>query len=90
MKNRSKTFMDTNNLNKADAHPSAVSMLPSVGFVRLQQVLAVYPVSRSSWWAGIQKGLYPRGVQLAPRTTAWRVEEIRELINKVREKKTDA
>lgn len=54
--------------------------LPVQGFVRLCQILAVYPVGRSTWWAGVKSGRYPAPVKLGPRTTAWRVEDIRRLI----------
>lgn len=54
--------------------------LPETGFVRLPVVLAVYPVSKSTWWAGIKSGRFPAGVKLSESTTAWRVEEIRKLI----------
>jgi predicted DNA-binding transcriptional regulator AlpA len=37
-------------------------------------------VSKSSWWAGCKSGRYPSAVKLGPRTTAWRVSEIRALI----------
>ncbi len=58
--------------------------LPDVGFVRLPQVLAVFPVSRSTWWAGVKAGLYPKPVKLGPRVTAWRVEEVRALLSQAR------
>lgn len=54
--------------------------LPVEGYVRLPQVLSVFPISRSSWWAGVSAGRYPKPVKLGPRTTAWRVEDIRRLI----------
>ncbi len=54
--------------------------LPAQGFVRLPQILAVFPVGRSSWWAGVKSGRYPAAIKLGPRTTAWRVEDIRWLI----------
>ena len=38
------------------------------------------PVSKSTWWAGIKSGRYPKPVKLGPRITAWRVEDIRALI----------
>ena len=60
--------------------------LPDTGFVRLPTVLNVVPVSRASWWAGIKKGIYPRGHKLGPRTTAWRVEDLRDLINQLSSK----
>jgi predicted DNA-binding transcriptional regulator AlpA len=48
--------------------------------MRLRAVLTVFPVSRSAWWDGVKKGKYPAAVKLGPRTTAWRVEDIRRLI----------
>ncbi len=53
------------------------------GFLRLPEVLALIPVSRSGWWAGIQAGRYPRGIKLGPRTTAWRASEIRALAERL-------
>ena len=54
--------------------------LPQEGFVRLPQVLQIIPVGKSTWWAGIKSGRFPQGVKLSPRTTAWRVEDIRQLV----------
>jgi predicted DNA-binding transcriptional regulator AlpA len=58
--------------------------LPDTGFLRLPQVLKLFPVSRSSWWAGIREGRYPPGVKLGVRMTAWRAEDIRQLIEESR------
>jgi len=54
--------------------------LPEVGFVRMKNILVVFPVLASSWWAGVKSGRYPQPVKLSARTTAWKVEDIRELI----------
>ena len=64
--------------------------LPSTGFVRLHQIVGnkksgippVIPVCASTWWLGVASGKYPRPVKLGPKTTAWRVEDIRDLIAK--------
>ena len=59
--------------------------LPKTGFVRLTSILAPQgpiPVGRSTWWAGIKTGRFPKPVKLGPRTTAWKVEDIRALIEK--------
>lgn len=59
--------------------------LPEAGFVRLKKILAPagpIPVSKSTWWAGIKDGRFPKPVKLGPRTTCWRVEDIRRLIEK--------
>lgn len=54
--------------------------LPETGFMRLPAVLAVIPVSKSTWWAGVRSGRYPKAVKLGVKITAWRVEDIRALI----------
>jgi predicted DNA-binding transcriptional regulator AlpA len=69
---------------RLETGPSAPTKLPQTGFVRLPGVLAPdgpIPVSRSTWWAGIKDGRYPKPVKLGPRITAWRVEDIRALIS---------
>jgi predicted DNA-binding transcriptional regulator AlpA len=66
--------------------------LPETGFLRLAQIIgnskvqppipAIIPVSKSTWWAGVQSGRFPKPVRtLGLRITAWRVEDIRDLIN---------
>ena len=58
--------------------------LPETGFVRLVSIIAPngpIPVSKSTWWAGVKTGRYPKPVKLGPRITAWRVEDIRTLIH---------
>ena len=64
-------------------------VLPAEGFVRLGDVLKVVPVGRSSWWAGVAAGRYPSPVKLGPRTTAWRVDDIRRLIGELSEGRQD-
>lgn len=57
--------------------------LPEVGYLRLSQILNIIPISKSAWWEGCRSGLYPKPVKLGPRTTAWRVEDIRELMESI-------
>jgi len=57
------------------------STLPATGFLRLPAVLTFIPVARSTWWAGIKAGRYPAPVKLGPRMSAWRAEDIRNLIS---------
>ena len=57
---------------------------PKDGFVRLGSILAPkgpLPISRSSWWAGVAVGRYPKPVKLGPRITAWRVNDLRALMD---------
>ena len=57
--------------------------LPQTGFLRLPAIIAPHgfiPVSKSTWWAGIKSGRYPKPVKLSARVSAWRVEDIRAFI----------
>jgi predicted DNA-binding transcriptional regulator AlpA len=65
------------------------SSLPEIGFLRLPQILGsstnypLIPVSKSTWWAGIKTGRFPKPVKLGPRTSAWSVKDIRALIERL-------
>ncbi|MDL2279920.1 AlpA family phage regulatory protein [Desulfovibrio sp. OttesenSCG-928-G11] len=54
--------------------------IPTTGFLRLPQVLALIPISKSVWWEGCKTGRFPKPVKLGPRTTAWRAEDIAALM----------
>jgi len=51
--------------------------------VRIQDIIAPagpIPVGRSTWWAGVKDGRFPKPVKLGPRITVWRAQDIRALI----------
>lgn len=50
--------------------------VPVSGFIRLPEVLSLIPVSKSTFWAGVKNGRYPKPVKISPRCTAWRVKDI--------------
>jgi prophage regulatory protein len=55
------------------------------GYVRLADILAPagpLPIGKSTWWAGVRDGRYPKPIKLGPRITAWRVEDIRALMDR--------
>lgn len=63
--------------------------LPATGFVRLRQIIGdpernitpIIPVSRTTWFEGVKSGRFPKPVRLGPRCVAWRVEDIRALMD---------
>ena len=59
------------------------SNISTKGFLRLPEVLALVPVSKSTWWAGCKTGRFPKPVKLGQRTTAWRVADIAALLEKL-------
>jgi prophage regulatory protein len=64
--------------------------LPETGYLRISQIIgnnkinppipAIIPVGRSTWWQGVKDGRFPKPVKLGARTTAWKVEDIKNLI----------
>ena len=68
-----------------------INPLPEIGFVKLPQIIGdkekgiapIIPVSKTTWYDGIKNGIYPEPVRLSERSSAWRVEDIRELIRKL-------
>ena len=62
--------------------------LPETGFLRLAQIIGnpktgippIIPVCSSTWWSGVKSGRFPKPLKLGPRTTVWRAEDIRALI----------
>ena len=64
--------------------------IPATGFLRLPQVLALIPISKSAWWEGCKSGRYPKPVKLGPRTTVWRAEDIAALVERLGAQNHDA
>lgn len=68
------------------------TLLPQTGFLRLPQIIgdpkasppipAIIPVSKSTWWAGVKSGRFPKPVKLTERCTAWLVTDILALIER--------
>jgi predicted DNA-binding transcriptional regulator AlpA len=58
-------------------------IMPETGFLRINEVLKLIPIGRSSWWAGVKTGKYPKPIKLGSKTTVWRVEDIRILIERL-------
>ncbi|HIX40860.1 AlpA family phage regulatory protein [uncultured Desulfovibrio sp.] len=67
----------------AEQSETSVPTLPAVGFVRLADVLKLIPVGKSAWYAGIKEGRFPAPVKLNKRASAYRVEDIRALIERL-------
>ena len=66
------------------------SSIPTYGFLRLPQVLVIFPISKSAWWEGCKSGRFPKPVKLGPRTTVWRAEDITALVKRLSDQTPDA
>ena len=58
------------------------NVIPQTGFLRLPQILELIPIGKSTWWAGVKSGKYPKPIKLGANTTAWKAEDIHLLIEK--------
>ena len=53
--------------------------------IRLSNIIAPngpLPISRSTWWSKVRSGEFPQPIKLGPRTTAWRAQDIADLISR--------
>lgn len=71
--------------NVTSSVPSSADALPIVtvnlnGYLRLRSILRLLPVGKTSWWEGVRTGKYPQAVKLGPKMTAWRVLDIKRLL----------
>ena len=63
--------------------------LKITGFYSLHQIIGskktnsqpIIPVGATTWWNGIRSGIYPQGIKISARRTAWRIEDIETLLN---------
>jgi prophage regulatory protein len=58
-------------------------MVIKAGLIRLPQVLELIPVSKSTWWAGVASGRFPKAYKISPKCTAWKASEIYALIDQL-------
>ncbi len=67
------------------------NQLPETGFLRIWQIVgnrktntpALIPIGRTTFLNGVKSGKFPAPIKLSERTTAWKVEDIRALIEKM-------
>ena len=70
---------------------NAKKPLPDEGYVRLSAIIGdrrsgqpgLLPIGQTTWWNGVKAGRFPKPVKLGPRITAWRVDDIRQLLEEL-------
>ena len=68
-------------------------ILQEKGFIKLSIIIgnsktnppipALIPIGRTTWLNGVKSGKYPKPVKLGERSIAWRVEDIRNLLESI-------
>jgi len=59
-------------------------------YLRLHQIIGcekrniqpIIPVSKSTWWAGVRSGRFPKSKKLGERTTVWLESDVMDLLDK--------
>lgn len=68
------------------AQKNKTNGFPSVGYVRLKQIVGPagpLQISRSGFWAGVKSGKFPKPLKISPRVTVWRAEDIHALLAEI-------
>ena len=53
-----------------------------IGFWDISKILVLIPISKSSWWAGVKSGKYPKAIKHGGRTF-WSAQSILELLESI-------
>lgn len=59
--------------------------IPEFGFLRLNDVLKIIPVSKTTWYNGVRSGRFPKSMRLSENIVVWRVEDIKNLVRQLEE-----
>jgi prophage regulatory protein len=70
---------------------TSINSINPLALLRASQILgsqkkgipALIPISRSSWYAGVREGKYPKPQKLGPRTSVWKAGEILALLEEI-------
>jgi len=57
--------------------------LSNQGYLRLKNVLELVPVSRSTWYLWVQRGIAPKPIKVSLRVAAWKVQDIKKLLEDI-------
>jgi predicted DNA-binding transcriptional regulator AlpA len=73
--------------------PTTIHQIPETGFLRLWQIIgdakseppipALLPIGRTTFLNRVKSGEYPPPIRLGARSVAWRVSDIRSLIEQL-------
>ena len=65
----------------------------SRSFLRLKHIIGdkkarppiqpIIPVSKTTWWNGVQAGRYPQPIKLSDNVTVWRSDDIQNLVDEI-------
>jgi predicted DNA-binding transcriptional regulator AlpA len=91
---RKENLAERPRIKEATLRPEHPSLLSENGFLRLPQIVGdwnttprippLVPISKSTLWVWVKAGKFPEPIKLGPRTTVWRVADVRFWLEKQR------
>ncbi len=69
-----------NNLEEIQSNHKNQTLESNLGFYRLPQILELIPMSKSSWWSGINSGKLPKGFNIGSNIAVWLKADIHKLL----------
>ena len=69
--------MKVSSINNPATHNS------TEGFYRIGNVLAIIPIGKTRWYAGIKSGEFPAPIHLGSKVCFWRKSDIHALVEKL-------
>lgn len=73
----------TMNYTEKQTYQQQLLELPKTGFLRARQIHPLLGIGLSTWWLWVKEGRAPKGIRLGSRTTVWRAEDIRSLLDQL-------
>jgi predicted DNA-binding transcriptional regulator AlpA len=69
-------------INNIDLALKNFDQLPDTANVRLPTVMGLYGVSSATIWRQVRMGTIPQPRKLTPRTTVWKVKDLRDALSR--------
>ncbi len=70
-----------------------MQILSETSFLRLHQIIGnakanppippIIPISKSTWWEGVEYGRFPKPVRLGSHITLWKIRDVKKLITDI-------
>lgn len=79
------TATESNPLNIRDEY----CRLPIDGFIRLNEVLKILGLKKTTFQKGIREGTLPKSYKFGPRISLWSIEEIKSAVDKIKQQPQD-
>jgi len=67
-------------MNIVDTDLDIHANLKDYGYLRVNDILKLVPVSRSTWYEWVRRGIAPKSISVSMNISAWKYREIKKLL----------